>query len=61
MGLFSNFFQNECSLGAQPRTGWSWSLSVNGMPVAHVSWEDVTKALDFSGFEDQSDQLPADS
>lgn len=47
MGLFSNFFQqNECSLGAQPRSGWSWSLSVNGMPVAHVSWEDVTKALD---------------
>ena len=46
MGLFSNFFQKECSLGAQPRSGWSWSLSVNGMPAAHFDWEDIARALD---------------
>ena len=46
MRLFSDFFQKASPLGAQPHSGWSWSLSVNGMPVAHVSWEDVTKALD---------------
>ncbi len=40
MGLFSNFFQqNECSLGAQPRSGWSWSLSVNGMPDMLPIWQ----------------------
>ena len=55
MGLFSNFFQQGCSLGAQPRGGWSWSLSVNGMPVPHFHWEDVARALD--GLEPHEDSF----
>ena len=54
MGMFSNFFQKECSLGAQPHSGWSWSLSVNGVLTAHFDWEDVARALDGLGPHDDS-------
>ena len=54
MGMFSNFFQKECSLGAQPHSGWSWSLSVNGVPTAHFDWEDIARALDGLGPHDDS-------
>ena len=54
MRLFSDFFQKASPLGAQPRSGWSWSLSVNGIPASRFDWEDVARALDGLGPHDDS-------
>ncbi len=49
MGLISRFFQKKNPGGVQPHAGWSWSLSVNGMPAAGFDWEDIARALDGLG------------
>lgn len=49
MGLFSSLFPKERSLGAQPHSDWSWSLSVNGIPAANFDWADIARALDSLG------------
>lgn len=54
MGLFSNFFQKPRLLGAQPHSGWSWSLSVNGIPTSSFGWDDIARALDGLGPRDGS-------
>lgn len=54
MELFSNFYPRECVLDAQPRSGWSWSLSVNGLPVTRFDWGDIARALDGLGPHDDS-------
>lgn len=54
MGLFSNFFQEKAALGAQPRKGWPWTLTVNGLSAGGVTWEAVAKALDSLGPHEDS-------
>ena len=54
MRLFSNFFQEPRPLGAQPHSGWNWTLSVNGMPAAEVTWAAIAAALDGLGPHDDS-------
>lgn len=55
MGLFSNFFLKPRPLGAQPHSGWSWTLSVNGIPAGSVTWEAIAAALD--GLEPHEDSF----
>lgn len=54
MGLTSNFFLSACPLGAQPHSGWRWSLSVNGIPSSSFEWEDIARALDGLGPHEDS-------
>ena len=56
MGLFSRLFKGERAkgppLGAQPRKGWPWTLSVDGTPASDVTWDAVARALDGLGPHD---------
>lgn len=54
MGFFACLFQRGRPFGAQPHSGWTWRLSVNGMPAAGFGWEEIARALDGLGPHDDS-------
>lgn len=54
MGLFTKFFPEKPAMGAQPRGGWPWTLTVNGLTTSGVTWEGVAKALDGLGPHEDS-------
>lgn len=54
MRLFFNFFEEKTALDAQPRQGWPWTLTVNGLSTDSVTWEAVARALDGLGPHEDS-------